>query len=160
MNSYFWFLYPSFPCSDFFFFHPSETLFFPSWLGVSPVATDNHLWAFQWGWLWPLIFWLPDGAATTLNCINQVKFPFLKWWKPRSPGRAFGGGVRGWGGELGSQGESLSGEERGAREKRCDSGHQSKVEVTGSADGLDMKCERQKTRVPDLLSWAARRMAC
>ena len=60
--------------------------------------------------------------------------------------------MRGWGGELGSQGESLSGEERGAREKRCDSGHQSKVEVTGSADGLDMKCERQKTRVPDLLS--------
>ena len=28
----------------------------------------------------------------------------------------------------------------------------SRVEVTGPADGLDMKCERQKTRIPDLLS--------
>ena len=57
-------------------FHPD--------LELSPAATDNHLWAFQWGWLWPLIFWLLDGVATTLNYINPVKFPFLEWWKPRS----------------------------------------------------------------------------
>lgn len=41
----------------------------------------------------------------------------------------------------------------GQRDKRqSDLKHMSRVEVTGSADGLDMKCERRKTRIPDLLS--------
>ena len=71
-------------CTDLFLVLTFSSFILLRLYSLSPGATDNHLWGFQWGWFWPLIFWLPDGAATTLNCINQLKFPFLKLWKPRS----------------------------------------------------------------------------